>query len=131
MHYYDLASGTDDATISLGPVVKRVEKCAMIIAPTLILSSTVVLAQEVKNVGEGTKQIADVTKAAKEVSKADKYLRQFRYVGGGYLGSKSCVKGLKKFSEMKTGPISPQTAAAAFIFTFLWGGFAFTYALED
>jgi len=131
VNYYDLSAGKENNKVSLSPffkkVTKKVTKRILIAAPALLFSS-IALAEDTPKAVSGVK---DAVKVTKKVTKANKTVKILNEAGGLYIVHKACKEAGKNATKGLYGPISPATAAATFIFTFLCGAFVTTHLLED
>lgn len=130
VNYWDLLSSKEECKVSLVPFCKILTKRVLIAAPPLLCSS-VALAEDVPKAVSGVKDALQIAKITKKVTNANKTLKFLNKVGGLYLGHQACKEGGKNIAKGLYGPVSPATAAAAFIFTFLCGAFVTVRLLEE
>ena len=133
VNYWDLSSGTDKNKILIVPTVsRRVMKCVLIVAPTLLFSSIAMAAESPKVLTyEQCQELVRAAETIKVASKTGKVVENFRKISGWGANFEICRHAYNIAADGTKGAMSPKQAVAFALMFMLCGGFLTMHALEE
>ena len=117
---WSISTGHNEKKLSILPVIKRIGKCALIIAPALLLSS-VSFAQEASDVANSVRDGVQVAKTVKKGDKAAKIVKKGSFFA---LTGKVCKDAVDKSQLQKAAPVTPGCSPVVFTLALACGALA-------
>nr|YP_010537461.1 hypothetical protein OOA01_pgp003 [Minidiscus spinulatus]UYC31378.1 hypothetical protein [Minidiscus spinulatus] len=131
VNYWDLSSGTDENKVLILPTIsKRIMKCVLIAAPTLLFSSIAMAAESPKVLTfEQCEELVRAAETLKVASKTGKMIENFRKVSGWGANFEVCRHAYLIAADGTKKAMSPKEAVAFALMFMLCGGFITMHGL--
>ena len=120
---WSISAGNDEKKLSLSPVIKRIGKCMLIIAPSLLLSS-VAFAEDTAKISNSVKDTAKVTKTLKKGDKVAKIAKKGSFFA---LTGQVCKEAIDKSQLDKAAPGGPSCSPVVVALSMICGALAASF----